>query len=68
MVDLEKVPFVDSAAMETLLALRNAVQEKLGLVKLAAPDENVRKILQLTRLDQQFETFSDIIEAVKSFR
>ncbi len=67
-VDLEKVPFVDSAALETLLDVRDVVSEKLGMLKLAAADENVGKILELTRLDHQFETFPDIIEAVKSFR
>jgi len=67
-VDLEKTPFVDSAAMEAMLALRDGLQEQLGTLKLAGADENVRKILQMTRLDQQFETFNDMIEAVKSFR
>jgi len=67
-VDLEKVPFVDSAALEVLLNLRDRAHEKLGMVKLAAADENVAKILQMTRLDQQFEAFGDMIETVKSFR
>lgn len=67
-IDLEKVPFVDSAALEVLLDLRDQSQDKLGMVKLAAADENVTKILELTRLDQQFERFGDLIEAVKSFR
>lgn len=67
-VDLENVPFVDSAALETMLELRDRVSEKLGMVKLAGGDENVTKILELTRLNHQFETHTDIIEAVKSFR
>ncbi|MDD4888514.1 MAG: STAS domain-containing protein [Phycisphaerae bacterium] len=67
-IDLEKVPFVDSAALEAMLDLRDQSQEKVGAVKLAAADENVTKILEMTRLDQQFERFGDLIEAVKSFR
>ena len=67
-VDLEKAPFVDSAGLEALLDLRDKAQERLGMVKLAAADENVLKILQMTRLDKQFETHGDLIEAVKSFR
>jgi HptB-dependent secretion and biofilm anti anti-sigma factor len=67
-VDLEKVPFVDSAALEALLNLRDQSQERLGMAKLAGADENVAKILEMTRLDQQFERFPDMIEAVKSFR
>ena len=67
-VDLEKVPFIDSAALESLLDLRDKSSDALGMVKLAATDENVAKILEMTRLDQQFERFGDMIEAVKSFR
>ncbi len=67
-IDLEKSPFVDSAALERLLDLRDEVREKLGMVKLAGPDANVSKVLEMTRLDQQFETYGELIEAVKSFR
>ena len=67
-IDLEKVPFVDSAALECMLDLRDQAQDKLGMVKLSALDENVTKILEITRLGQQFERFPDLIEAVKSFR
>ncbi|MCG3179289.1 MAG: hypothetical protein BIFFINMI_01623 [Phycisphaerae bacterium] len=67
-IDLEKVPFVDSAALEAMLALRDQAAEQMGMVKLAGADENVARILSLTRLDHQFETHGDMIEAVKSFR
>jgi anti-anti-sigma factor len=67
-VDMEKVPFIDSAALESLLDLRDKSSDALGMVKLAATDESVAKILEMTRLDQQFERFPDMIEAVKSFR
>ena len=67
-IDLEKVPFIDSAAMEALLELHDQAAERAGAVRLAACDENVSKILEMTRLNQQFETFPDLIEAVKSFR
>lgn len=67
-LDLEKVPFVDSAALEAALDLRDQAADKMGAVKLAGADENVAKILEITRLDQQFERFGDLIEAVKSFR
>ncbi len=67
-IDLERVPFIDSAAMEAILDLRDRVQDKLGAVKLASVDENVVKILEIVRLDEQFERFGDLIEAVKSFR
>src|SRR4051812_32545118 len=43
-VDLEKSGFVDSSALETLLWLKRRCEELLGRVKIAAADENCRKI------------------------
>ena len=64
--DLAEVPFVDSACMEYLLDLQEQLSERLGQVKLARPDENVRKIFEITRLDIVFEEFADVPEAVKT--
>lgn len=65
-LNLAKVPFVDSAALERMLDLRDGLQESLGELKLARPDENVRKILELTRLDCTFGVYDDVPEAVNA--
>lgn len=65
-LNLEAVPFVDSAALEYLLNVQEKFNEKLGQVKLAGLDENVAKILEVTRLDNAFERFEDVSEAVKT--
>ena len=65
-LNLEEVPFLDSEALEYLLDLQERLSERLGQVKLARPDENVSKILEITRLDNAFETFEDVSEAVKT--
>lgn len=67
-LNVEKVPFVDSAALEYLLELQEGLAEKFGQVKFAKPDENIRKILEVTRLDSEFEVYDDIAEAVKAVR
>jgi len=64
-IDLEKVPFIDSAALEYLLDLQELLAERLGQVKLVRPDVNTRKILEITRLESAFEIFADVAEAVK---
>jgi anti-anti-sigma factor len=66
LINLESVPFLDSAALEYLLDLQDKLAEKLGQVKLIKPDENVRKILEITRLSSTFETFDDLPAAVKA--
>ena len=65
-LDLEEVPFIDSAALEYLVDLQEGLAEKLGRVKLAKCDENLHKIMEITRLDTSFEIFGDIAEAVKA--
>ena len=68
LLNLEQVPFVDSATLEYLLDLQDRLAERLGQVKLIKPDENVRKILEITRLAAAFETFADIPEAVRAIQ
>jgi len=65
-LNFEKVPFVDSACLEYLLELQEALSQKFGRVRLLKCDENIRKILEITRLDTSFETFSEVAEAIKA--
>ena len=65
-LDLENVPFLDSAALEYMLDLQDRLAEKLGQVKFIGPDENLRKILEITRLASAFETYADLPEALKA--
>jgi anti-anti-sigma factor len=65
-LNLEQVPFIDSAALEYLLELQQRLLERQGQVKLAAMDENVAKILEITRLESSFERFAELTQAVKT--
>ena len=64
-LNMEQVPFIDSAALEYLLELQELLAERLGQVKFVAADENILKILEITRLESTFEVFADLPEAVK---
>ena len=65
-LNLEAVPFLDSRALEYLLALQESLAERFGQVRLLKPDANVRKILEITRLDTVFEVCREVTEAVKA--
>jgi anti-anti-sigma factor len=65
-VNLHDVPFVDSAALENLLDLQDQLAERMGQVRLVKCHPDVRKILEITRLDAAFEIFADVPEAVKA--
>lgn len=65
-LDLGEIVYLDSAAMEYLLDLQDMLAERLGQVRLSGADESVRKILEMTRLDEDFELFGQVAEAVKA--
>jgi len=65
-IDFEKSGFVDSEGLELLLAMKRKCEDLFGQVKLAGLDENVRKILQITRLDHRFECHPDLAAALKN--
>jgi len=67
-LDLERLEFIDSAALETLLWLQDQSAQRLGQVRLAQLSENVATILRLTRLDKRFDTHGNVESAVKSLR
>lgn len=67
-VDFEKTTFVDSEGLEALLNAKKACEDMFGQLKLAGLDENCRKILEITRLEHQFEIHQDIQQAMKMMR
>ena len=67
-LDVEKVPFIDSEGLETLLWIKRRVEDVFGQIKLIRPDDNFRKILEMTRLDHSIESHDDLESAVKTLR
>ena len=66
-LDLDGTESIDSKGLTSLLDVQDALREKLGDLKLATNNVYNRKILELTRLDQQLEVFESVMDAVKSF-
>jgi len=67
-LDLEYLTLIDSAGLELLLWLHEEVNERGGQVRLVNPDDTVRKIFQLTRLEKRFSIHNSIESAAKSLR
>jgi anti-anti-sigma factor len=67
-IDLEKTGFVDSEGLELLLWMRGKCESLFGQIKLASLDENVKKILEMTRLASRFESHPDLAAALKQMR
>jgi anti-sigma B factor antagonist len=67
LLNLGKVSYMDSAGIGELVACYKRAKEKNGTVKLLNPTGKVYDLLQLTKLEEVFETFADEKEALVSF-
>lgn len=67
LLNLEKVGYMDSAGIGELVACYKRAKEKGGDVKLLNPSGKVYDLLQLTKLEEVFESFNDEKEALVSF-
>ena len=67
LLNLEKVSYMDSAGIGELVACYKRSKEKGGSVKLLKPSGKVLDLLQLTKLEEVFDTYSDEKEALVSF-
>ncbi len=67
LLNLEKVSYMDSAGIGELVACYKRSKEKGGTVKLLKPSGKVLDLLQLTKLEEVFDTFNDEKEALVSF-
>jgi anti-anti-sigma factor len=67
-IDFEKVDFMDSEGLETLLWLKRRSEDLFGQIKLVNLKENVHKILEITRLEHRFECHPDLAGALKTMR
>ncbi len=68
LLNCEYLEFIDSAGLEALLRLREDLAQRSGQMRLIKPDDNVAKILRITRLDRSFELHPTLESAVRSVR
>ncbi|MHC4073788.1 MAG: STAS domain-containing protein [Planctomycetota bacterium] len=66
-LDMSGVGFIDSKGLEMLLWSREYCNENTRELRLAGLDENCIRILEITRLENEFDHYAELTEAVKSF-
>ena len=66
-VDASAIPYVDSAGLETLVDVTEALAESGHALKLCGLNETIREVLDLTGLVALFEYYEDITAAVRSY-
>lgn len=66
-VSLREVPYMDSVALDALVATADELMDRGGRLKLVAVSPTCREILELTGLSGRFQFFEDPNDAVRSF-
>jgi len=67
LVDMRKVGFLDSSGLGALVRAMTNAQKEGGNTKLLGAGPQVRKLLEMTKLDSVLENFTDLETAVSSF-
>jgi len=67
LIDLEKVPWMDSAALGQLVAVSVTTKNSGGSLKLVNLTKRLKELLAMTKLAPQFDTYDNEAAAVASF-
>lgn len=67
-LDMDNTELLDSAGLTAIVDAQDQLRERDGDIKVATNNASNRKILEITRLDQQLEVFDSVIDAVKSYQ
>ena len=66
-LDLEAVSFVDSTGLGSVIAALKMARSSKGDLRLAAPNQQVRVVLELTTLDRVFAYYPTVEDALTDF-
>jgi anti-anti-sigma factor len=66
-IDMEGVSFVDSTGLGSVIAALKQLRSTQGELRLAAPNQQVRVVLELTTLDRVFPYYATVEEALTGF-
>ena len=67
-LDMDNTEALDSDGLTAILNAQDTLRTGQGDLKIATTNAINRKILEITRLDQQLEVFDSVVDAVNSFR
>jgi anti-sigma B factor antagonist len=63
-IDMEGVSFVDSTGLGSVIAALKQIRGSQGELRLAAPNQQVRVVLELTTLDRVFPYYATVEDAL----
>lgn len=63
-IDLSNVTYIDSSALSCLIRLKKRMNGGAGVIRLIAPQRNVRRLIELTGLEKIVEVQQSLREAL----
>ena len=66
-IDMEGVSFVDSTGLGSVISALKQVRGSQGEMRLAAPNQQARVVLELATLDRVFPYYATVEEALTGF-
>ena len=66
-IDMEGVSFVDSTGLGSVISALKLARSSKGDLRLAAPNQQVRVVLELTTLDRVFPYYATVEDALTDF-
>lgn len=66
-LEMDGTESLDSTGLTAILNAQEVLRELKGDLKVSTNNKVNRKILEITRLDQQLEVYESVIDAVRSF-
>lgn len=67
-LDLTSVNHICSSALGILIAMERKIKRKNGDIRLVITEPDVLKVMQITLLDRVFQIYSNLQEALNSFK
>ena len=67
-VNLEKVTYIDSSGLATLVEMLKKTRSKGGSLGLAGIPEKVKSLFEITKLDKLFSIFASQAEAISKIK
>ena len=65
-IDLEKVTYIDSSGLATLVEVLKRSKTQGGFLGLVSLSDKVKSLFEITKLDKLFPLFQNLKDAVKS--
>ena len=65
-IDMSRVPFVDSTGLSGLIVAHHEAKARGGSVRLACAHRSVLRVFEITRMDRLFELYDDVCDALEA--